>query len=189
MGFADYDGYLTVAVIYDDNDKEDGKSNIHNRRTAMQIYLAAGLDEDSSVIPKPVNTALDFINAWNSVCDERVDVIVILVHGSPGKLWINGESIGASRGDTYQFDDLHEPQLNLQVTLLSCYGGADSATGSVAFHLANKTHAPVIANTSTVDFFTTPLYTQYYSNPMGSWTTTYPDNKNIFGGRNRMVTK
>ena len=184
---ADFDGNLIVAVIYDDNDEEYGHSNVHNRRTAKQIYLAAGLDEDSYVILKPVKSASKFVEAWESLSNQRVDVVVILVHGSPGKLHIKDETIGSSTSDTYHFDDLCDLKLNQSVSLLSCYGGADSSTGSVAKHLANKTHAPVVANTSTVDFFTTPLYTQYYSNAKGMWIMTMPDSTYDSHGMNRMV--
>lgn len=184
---ADYNGERVIVIIYDENDDEYDKDNRFISEFANQFaFFQSSCGDD--VILKPFKSMDGFIASWNSLEGENVDQIIIIIHGAPERLAVNGDNLGAS-GYEFDYSALSQLHINESILLLACYGGTLIANGSVAQNLADIGRAPVAAASWSKIYFNQVfgIWT-YIINPLrGRWITAYPSPIQERGNNRRVI--
>ena len=131
--YSDPAGYIKTYIIYYNNPGSDFATQAKNR-------IGVG----SNVVYKPVVSIKDFKDAWKNI--SGADVVYLYLHGGTGVLYFKGETMSIS-----QINGLASKSIK-KVFLFSCYGGAGSEGKNVAWAIAKRANATVIACTGSVSY-------------------------------------
>jgi hypothetical protein len=157
MMFVDRNGYARTHIIYYNNPASGFATQAKNR-------IGVG---KSPVYMSVISTS-NFIKEWNRISDAQN--VYLYLHGGTGKLYFKGETMGS-------LSKLNYRTIKDRVFLFSCYGEAGKEDNNVAWALAKKTNARVIACTGSVSYQKWVSYTYArVSSPATAWYQFYYKN-------------
>ena len=141
IGYLDDSGHGRTYVIYY-NREETGF-------TDQAMNSIAYDTEDENVHMIGVKKSQEFIDAWNGM-EEPIDYVYLYLHGETGKLCFRDADMEVD--GTCSFDSLNSKQVDKEVFLFSCHGGAGGIEQNVAAALVEKTKSTVVACTGSVSY-------------------------------------
>ena len=141
IGYLDESGHGRTYVIYY-NREETGF-------TDQAMNSIAYDTEDENVHMIGVKKSQEFIDAWNGM-EEPIDYVYLYLHGETGKLCFRDADMEVD--GPCSFDSLNSKQVDKEVFLFSCHGGAGGIEQNVAAALVEKTKSTVVACTGSVSY-------------------------------------
>ena len=141
IGYLDDSGHGRTYVIYY-NREETGF-------TDQAMNSIAYDTEDENVHMIGVKKSQEFIDAWNGM-EEPIDCVYLYLHGETGKLCFRDADMEVD--GPCSFDSLNSKQVDKEVFLFSCHGGAGGIEQNVAAALVEKTKSTVVACTGSVSY-------------------------------------
>jgi len=150
--YFDPDGYAKIHVIYYNNPG----SGFSDQAMNSPYYSK----KSKVVTMHSVISIADFEKAWNSMSG-TINVLYLYLHGGPGCLYFKGETMSISA-----INRLASKKVK-RIYLFSCHGGAGKEGKNVAWALAKKTGAKVIACSGSVSY--SKIAGKYYARKAWDW--------------------
>ncbi|MGI6746448.1 MAG: RHS repeat-associated core domain-containing protein [Acutalibacteraceae bacterium] len=160
--YIDPTGYAKVHVFYYNNPD----SGFADQAKNSQLY------NNENITFTPFISIANFKKAWNALSG-TIDKLYLYMHGGTGLLYFKGESMKIT-----DINGLASKTVK-KIYLFSCYGGAGKEGNNVAWALAKKTGAQVIACTGSVSYnrrfvrWGAYLPRVAFKTPFGAWVQFY----------------